>query len=186
MQRRRLAGLALLPLMPSFAAVGQTADPTETLRRGGCAVLLRHASTTSGIGDPPGFRLDSCSTQRNLSDEGRAQAQRIGAWFAARQLRPAAVRTSAWCRCRDTAQLGFGQALHWSPLDSTFENRSLSPAATQALRSALAALPAGGFEVWVTHQVNITALTGEFSSMGQGLLVDASGGVLQPLSFDGV
>jgi hypothetical protein len=52
--------------------------------------------------------------------------------------------------------------------------------------SALSALPAGGFEVWVTHQVNITALTGEFSSMGQGVLVDASGRTVQPLTFDGV
>ena len=182
MQRRQLAGLALSPLL---GAAAHAADLTEVLRRGRCAVLLRHASTTPGIGDPPGFTLDNCSSQRNLSDEGRVQAQRIGAWFAARQLIPRAVRTSAWCRCRDTAQLAFGQALHWSPLDSTFENRALSPAATQALRGALAALPAGGFEVWVTHQVNITALTGEFSSMGQGLLVDAAGRVDQTMAFDG-
>lgn len=181
MQRRQMAGLALLPLLGEPA---QAADLAGTLRRGRCAVLLRHASTTSGIGDPPGFTLDRCSTQRNLSDEGRAQAQRIGAWFSTRQLKPRAVRTSAWCRCRDTAQLAFDQALHWSPLDSTFENRTLSPAATQALRSALAAVPAGGFEVWVTHQVNITALTGEFSSMGQGLLVDAASRVVQAMAFD--
>ena len=181
MLRRQLAGLALLPL---FGAEAQAADLEEILRRGRCAVLLRHASTTPGIGDPPGFTLDQCSTQRNLSDGGRAQAKRIGTWFEARQLRPAAVRTSAWCRCRDTAQLAFGQALHWAPLDSTFEDRKLSPAATQSLRSALAALPAGGFEVWVTHQVNITALTGEFSSMGQGLIVDVTGRVVQPIAFD--
>lgn len=181
MHRRRLAGLALLPL---FGAATQAAALTDTLRRGRCAVLLRHAATTPGIGDPPGFTLDNCSTQRNLSDEGRAQAQRIGAWFSTRQLMPRAVRTSAWCRCRDTAQLAFGQALPWSPLDSTFGNRALAPAATQALRGALAALPAGGFEVWVTHQVNITALTGEFSSMGQGLLLDAAGRVVQSLAFD--
>ena len=182
MRRRELAGLALWPLLGAGA---HAADVPDTLRRGRCAVLLRHASTTAGIGDPPGFTLGQCSTQRNLSDEGRAQAQRIGAWFSNRQLKPVATRTSAWCRCRDTAQLAFGQALHWSPLDSTFENRKLSPAATQALRGALAALPAGGFEVWVTHQVNITALTGEFSSMGQGLVVDAAGHVVQTLAFDG-
>ena len=182
MQRRQVASLALLPWL---GAAAHAAELTEVIRRGRCAVLLRHASTTSGIGDPPGFTLDNCSSQRNLSDEGRAQAQRIGAWFASRQLKPGATRTSAWCRCRDTAQLAFGQAIHWSPLDSTFENRKLSPAATQALRRALAALPAGGFEVWVTHQMNITALTGEFSSMGQGLVVDAAGQVVQTLAFDG-
>ncbi|MGJ7492503.1 histidine phosphatase family protein [Variovorax sp. ZT4R33] len=181
MQRRRMAGLALLPL---FGAAAQAADLAETLRRGRCALLLRHAGTTAGIGDPPGFTLERCNTQRNLSEEGRAQAQRIGAWFDAKRLKPAAVRTSAWCRCRDTAQLAFAQALHWAPLDSTFENRSLTPAATQALRSALAALPAGRFEVWVTHQVNITALTGEFVQMGEGLVVDAAGALQGRSRFD--
>ena len=182
MLRRQLAGLALLPL---WGARAQAQDLAQSIRRGGCAVLLRHAITDPGIGDPAGFTLERCSSQRNLSEEGRAQAKRIGAWFEARRLKPAVVRTSAWCRCRDTAQLAWGQALHWSPLDSTFDNRRLAPAATQALRAALAALPAGGFEVWVTHQVNITALTGEFSSMGQGLLVDSAGRVLQAMAFDG-
>ncbi|MBK8359288.1 MAG: hypothetical protein IPL15_10015 [Comamonadaceae bacterium] len=52
-----------------------------------------------------------------------------------------------------------------------------TPDGTAALRVALAAIPAGRFEVWVTHQVNITALTGEFVQMGEGLLVDAAGAV---------
>ena len=54
----------------------------DRLRSGRCAVLWRHAQTTPGVGDPPGFQLKGCSTQRNLSEEGRAQARAAGEWFS--------------------------------------------------------------------------------------------------------
>jgi len=146
-------------------------------------VLLRHAQTTPGVGDPPEFRLSDCSTQRNLSDAGRAQSRRIGEWFAAQRLQPAAVRTSAWCRCIDTAQLAFGRHTLWPPLNSAFNDRGQSTATHQALRNALASIPSGTFEVWVTHQVNITALTGEATSMGEGVIVDATAKVRAPIRF---
>lgn len=187
MQRRRIAGLALLPLLSFPAVEARAADLVESLRRGRCALLLRHASTTAGIGDPPGFQLAQCSTQRNLSDEGRAQAQRIGAWFKQRGLAPQAVRSSAWCRCKDTADLAFGQHLVWEPLNSTFDDARRAASAaegTAALRTALAAIPVGRFEVWVTHQVNITALTGESTGMGEGLVVDAAVKVQGRTRFD--
>ncbi len=170
-RRRRLAGLALLPWLATDARADAVAG---RLQAGACAVLLRHGQTTPGVGDPPGFRLGDCGTQRNLSDQGRAQSRRIGEWFATQRLAPAAVRSSAWCRCIDTAQLVFGRHDLWSPLNSTFEDRALSPAATEALREALARIPAGRFEVWVTHQVNITALTGEFVAMGEAVVLDTA------------
>ncbi|RZL64765.1 MAG: histidine phosphatase family protein [Variovorax sp.] len=181
MRRRDLAFLALAPLPFACARADALAD---RLRLGACVVLLRHGRTTPGVGDPPGFRLDACSTQRNLSDEGRAASQRLGAWFKAAGLAPRAVRTSAWCRCRDTADLAFGTHTVWAPLNSTFQGATAeATTATAALRSALTAMPAGAFEVWVTHQVNITALTGEVPSMGEGLIVDAGGQVRGRSSF---
>ena len=149
----------------------------DVLRAGGVAVLLRHATTTPGVGDPPGFRPGDCATQRNLSNEGHEQARRIGAWFARHRLAPAAVHSSAWCRCIDTARLAFGRGEPWAVLDSFFGS---SDAVAERLRAqsidaALRALPAGRFEVWVTHQVNVTAATGAFLGMGEGLLVRAAG-----------
>jgi broad specificity phosphatase PhoE len=173
---RRRDFVSMLALGASRGAVASNDPLADRLRAGGCVVLLRHARTTPGVGDPSGFRLDSCSTQRNLSEEGRAQARAVGAWFRNLSLRPGAVRSSAWCRCRDTAALAFGAHETWPPLNSTFGN-SAGPdaaAATQALRAALARLPTGAFEVWVTHQVNISALTGEFTEMGEGLVVDTA------------
>ena len=103
------------------------------LRAGRCVVLWRHAQTTPGVGDPAGFRLADCTTQRNLSAEGRDQARAAGEWFKARALSPAGVRSSAWCRCRDTADLAFGSHVHWAPLDSSFGRAGEPDARRQAL-----------------------------------------------------
>ena len=68
--------------LPALAADG---EPLWTvLEGGGQVILIRHAITTPGVGDPPGFRLDDCATQRNLTDEGRAHARRLGEAFRTR------------------------------------------------------------------------------------------------------
>jgi broad specificity phosphatase PhoE len=164
----------------SAVCVGR-ADATDdglvtALRAGGVAVLLRHATTEPGVGDPPGFRAGVCSTQRQLSAEGRVQSQRVGAWFRDRGLMPAAVRSSTWCRCLDTASLAFGRADPWQPLDSFFGERSRADGQNAAMRAALARIAPGRFDVWVTHQVNITAFTGESVSMGEAWIVRAAPG----------
>ena len=75
----------------------------DQLRRGGNVILIRHGSTLPGPGDPPGFRLDDCSTQRNLSDAGRDEARRIGERLKRERVPIGEVYTSPWCRCRETA-----------------------------------------------------------------------------------
>ncbi len=148
------------------------------LRAGACVVLMRHATTVPGTGDPPGFKLGVCSTQRNLSDAGRLESQRIGEWFAGQKLKPRAVLTSAWCRCQDTAHLAFGRHSVWPVLNSTFNDRSLQPDQTRLMTQSMVRLPQGQFEVWVTHQVNITALTGQPVGMGEAVVLDRKGQVL--------
>ncbi|MDZ7592786.1 MAG: histidine phosphatase family protein [Rubrivivax sp.] len=140
MYRRRdlLAAGLVLPLAP-LPALADDEDAAQRLRAGGVVVALRHA-LAPGTFDPPGFTLDSCATQRNLSDEGRAQARRIGQWFRARGLQPAVVRTSPWCRCVDTATLAFGGAETWAALGSP---RGSDPA-TNVRSPAAAAGGAGG------------------------------------------
>jgi phosphohistidine phosphatase SixA len=125
------------------------------------------------VGDPPEFRLGVCSTQRNLSINGQEEARRIGAWFRRHQLEPRAVLTSAWCRCIDTAELAFGRHTLWSALNSSFGDRYPATDATPNLRQALRAVPAGQFEVWVTHQVNITAISNEVPAQGEGFVMNA-------------
>ena len=160
----------------AFAQIA--ADVPALLRKGGCAVMLRHAQTEPGVGDPPGYRLDQCTSQRNLSDEGKAQAKRIGQWFKDNALRPRSIQVSAWCRCKDTATLAFGNYAVLDALGSTFDDRTLQDRQTQELRARLKNIPLGQFEVWVTHQVNITALTSKVPAMGEAMIVDSKAQLL--------
>lgn len=165
--------LPLAALLPPNAARAQPRDEAEALlRAGGAVVMLRHA-LAPGTFDPPGFRLGDCRTQRNLSDEGRAQARRIGAWFAARGLKPAAVRSSPWCRCTETAQLAFGSAEVWPALGSPVGSTETTNAEhLKALRDGLARVAAaGGFEVWVSHAFVQSALAGSSTGSGEALLL---------------
>jgi len=135
-------------------------------------LLLRHA-LAPGTGDPPGFRLDDCSTQRNLSAAGREQAQALGDRLRTAGIHEARVYSSRWCRCLETARLlDLGPVEPLPALDSFFQQRSERPARTQAAREFLQELPPGAPVVMVTHQVNIFALTGEFTPSGGGIVAE--------------
>lgn len=147
----------------------------DLLRQGGLVMAFRHA-LAPGTFDPPGFRLDDCHSQRNLSEAGRAQARQIGAWFETRGLRPARVRSSPWCRCLDTARLAFGTAETWPALGSPHGAREGTNAENlAALRQALseASDAPGRFEVWVTHMFVLADLGLGGASSGEGLLLRA-------------
>jgi broad specificity phosphatase PhoE len=172
---------ALLRALP-WLALGRTAAAGDEaawrlLAAGGGAVLLRHARTVAGIGDPAGFRLDDCSTQRNLSDEGRAEARRIGTAFERRGIGVDAVLSSRWCRCLDTARLAFPRhdVRVLEALNSFFADHDARQARTGALRAWLAQQEASRRIVLVTHQVNIAALTGQPVGMGEAILVRLGG-----------
>ena len=143
------------------------------LRQGGCVVLMRHAQTEPGVGDPPGFTLGRCETQRNLNAAGRAQAGRVGEAFRREDIAIAAVRSSAWCRCTDTARLAFGRYTVWPAINSFFQGQGDSGQQTREVLETVAALRAPVNWVLVTHQVNITALTGEHPAMGELFLTRA-------------
>lgn len=182
LSRRELLALLASGALPLGGMAAD--DPAALLRQGGCVLLMRHAQTEPGIGDPPGFKLEVCSTQRNLSASGKQGAVRMGQWFKARGLQPQTVLTSAWCRCVDTANLAFGKSQLWAPLNSVFGDRLPLPDQTAELRQALAQLPSGQFQVWVSHQANVTALVGQFLAMGEGVIIDRDARVLARVSFD--
>lgn len=183
-RRSAMAGLTavvaapVLSVLPGqgVAQTGGTLTELATVwRREGGVLLVRHAVTEAGLGDPPEFALGQCRTQRNLSADGQRASRAMGEWARTNGFKPDAVRTSQWCRCQDTARLAFGQYEDWPPLNSTFAGQGNPSAQIQALRERLLAMPAGRTEVWVTHQVIMTALTGAYPEMGEGFLVDAQG-----------
>ena len=174
--KRRTFLLALTGALVSSSTEAQQAELWSALQAGGLAILLRHAQTEPGIGDPPGFRLGDCRTQRNLSEEGRRQARRIGEALAARRVRIDAVRSSEWCRCLETARLAFPERSiqPFPALNSFFDGRAAEPRQTRELRAALASIDGPGNVVFVTHQVNIQSLTGETVGSGEAVLLRAA------------
>jgi hypothetical protein len=101
---------AIQPKLSEAIAASPSTPSSEnlwsSLREGtGYVVLLRHAQTTPGTGDPPGFKLEDCSTQRNLSEAGRTQARQIGQAIRDRKILIAQVFSSQYCRCLETARL---------------------------------------------------------------------------------
>ena len=181
----RLGAGLIAPLFASvpgqgFAQTSQSASRAQLLtawRQGG-VLLIRHAATESGLGDPPGFAIGQCRTQRNLSEAGRQASRALGAWLQSQNFKPDAVRSSQWCSCQDTARLAFGAYEDWSALNSTFAGQGDPAAQQKAMRDRLSALPAGRTEVWVTHQVIMSGLTGAYPGVGEGFLVDRQGRLL--------
>lgn len=169
---RRRVLLATLALPATSWAREDSNGFWPLAREGGNVFLMRHASTEPGTGDPPNFTLGNCATQRNLSERGRREARLVGERFASEKVQLTRVSTSAWCRCVDTAQLAFGSAKPqvWSALNSFFQGQGDGDAQGREVLQAVAALRASDNWMLVTHQVNITQLTGVYPAMGEILL----------------
>lgn len=165
--------LGLLCTAPAVSAAEDTAL-WNALRSGGHAALLRHA-IAPGTGDPPEFTLRDCGTQRNLSDEGRDQATRIGARFRANGIQKSGVFSSQWCRCLETARLlGLGPVEELPALNSFFRDYERRDPQTQALKEWLVGKDLDEPLVLVTHQVNITALTNVYPASGELVIIRRS------------
>lgn len=157
--------------MASVPAAAETGALWQALRSGGHVALLRHA-LAPGTGDPADFALDDCRTQRNLSDEGRDQAGRIGARMRDNGIEAASVFSSQWCRCLETARLlALGPVEPLPLLNSFFRRPQRREAQNQELKEWIAARDFEVPTVLVTHQVNITALTGVYPASGELIVV---------------
>ena len=153
---------------------------SELLKKSDHVLLMRHA-IAPGIGDPAGYKLQDCKTQRNLDATGRAQAQKTGQWLKAQGVGNALVFSSAWCRCKETAEnLAFGTPALEASLNSFFDDMRQGSQSNANLQKFIAnQLKTKGDRalILVTHQVNITEFTGETIGSGDMVLakVNAAG-----------
>ncbi|MBD2151232.1 histidine phosphatase family protein [Pseudanabaena sp. FACHB-1277] len=172
-----IASTMMISAVVSFRSDAQSGinDEWSALRGKGKVVLMRHA-IAPGTGDPEQFKIDDCSTQRNLSEEGRAQARQAGAEFRKRRIPIQQVLSSQWCRCLETAKLlNLGEVKPEPALNSFFRDRSTEDAQTiQTRRLIVEHQQQDGVVVMVTHQVNITALTGIVPRSGAAVVVQAN------------
>jgi hypothetical protein len=176
-RRRSLVTTLLLAIAPTPRIARADEAAWQVLRDGGI-VLFRHAIAPGG-GDPPGMRLDDCSSQRNLDAAGRDQALRIGDAIRGAGIRIGAVLSSEWCRTMETAELAFPRRVTTEPaFNSFFADRGAGAARTEAARRLLLGWGGPGALFVSTHQVNIAALTGIVPTSGEGVVLRREGDVL--------
>ena len=142
----------------------------DALRTLGVVVVVRHSYAPGGF-DPPGARLDDCSTQRNLDDAGRAQARRIGEAFREHAIAVGRVLSSPRCRCLDTARLAFGRAEAWPPLQGALNDAEMRRRLVAEIRDVIAAHRDGPALVLVTHGSVVSDLTALNVRMGEFVIL---------------
>jgi len=141
----------------------------------GYVLLLRH-TIAPGVGDPENFKLNDCSTQRNLSQLGREDAKAVGDWLKRRDIKISRVESSRWCRAKETAQLlGIGKVRLNANLDSLFESKDPAKAiqTVRVKKQIVDWRNKSGLLVLVGHFVNIGAVAGVGVGSGEGVLVRA-------------
>ena len=167
----------LIALLMFVGVQTMTLAQTElasAMQDGQHVLLMRHADAP-GYGDPQGYQLNQCSTQRNLGERGRKQAQAIGEWLTKQGISKAQVYSSAWCRCLDTAALlNKGAVTKEAALGSFFDDMSQSKKQTEDLAKLIQAerikYPKTPI-IMVTHHVNIESFTGKVLNSGDMILV---------------
>ena len=171
------AGAILSVWLGLFWSVALAAAPDHlagALASSHYLLMMRHAEAP-GIGDPAGYSLEDCSTQRNLGEGGRRQAAATGEWLRRQGISRAMVYSSPWCRCKDTAQsLNLGGYVVEPALGSFFDSPRRAELQTLALSAFVAkALAVKGSRalILVTHHVNIREFVGENVGSGDMVLV---------------
>ena len=177
--------LHLLFLAAMFVSTGSSTAADDArlwtaIKNGEAFAIMRHA-LAPGTGDPENFSVTDCATQRNLSKEGRDQARMIGHRFRAQGITAAELFSSEWCRCRETAKLlDLGEVRTLPSLNSFYESIGRREDQTSALKKWLIDQKGTKPLILVSHQVNITALTGAPTSSGEAVVaqIDKSGRVV--------
>lgn len=170
----RLITLILLLLPTALAA-----NDWDALKQPGAIAIMRHA-LAPGTGDPANFELGNCQTQRNLDERGRNQARTIGAAFREHGISFDLVLTSQWCRTRETAELlNLGPVVEAPALNSFFGRYERREGQTRDTRALLR--DQEDRVILVTHQVNISALTGQATRSGEVLIIRFDDGEIEVL-----
>jgi len=169
------AFVASLLLTPALAADGSR-DAWHALVRGGHVALIRHGNAPGPSlghgGDPPGFKLNDCRTQRNLDEIGRGQARALGDALRERGVRVDRIQSSPWCRCMETAKLmAVGRVKSSRALVPPTDENPNARRALRALQDMIASWRGRGTLVLVTHGQTAQALLGIKLDQGETVVL---------------
>ena len=149
-------------------------------------ILIRHAKAPGG-GDPEGFNIEDCKTQRNLDEVGVNQSKKIGQLFKEKKIRIDQVLSSQWCRCKDTAKYAFKNYFEFPALNSTFQSSFAKnePKQLKQLQTFVNNWDGdGGNLILITHYSIITAITNAVPSSGEIVITDKKFNVLSTIPTD--
>ena len=155
-------------------------------KEGDKIILIRHALAPGG-GDPSGFKIDDCKTQRNLNKVGIEQSKAIGKLFSNNKIPIDKVLSSQWCRCKDTAKYAFKNYFEFSALNSTFQSAFAKnePKQLKQLKRFVNNWDGdGGNLVLITHYSIITAITNAVPSSGEIVITDKEFNVISTIPTD--
>ena len=155
-------------------------------QEGNKIILIRH-SLAPGGGDPVGFKINDCKTQRNLNNKGINQSKKIGKLFKKNKVLVDLVLTSQWCRCKDTAKYAFGDYKEFTALNSTFQspyNKNEGKQLNELYNYVKKWNGKGKNLVLITHYSIITAVTTAVPSSGEIVITDKNFKVLGTIQTD--
>ncbi len=157
----------------------------KQLNDGGKLIFIRHAYAP-GSGDPNNFNLNDCSTQRNLSEEGRKQAEYIGEFFSDNEINIDKVLSSEWCRCKETAQIAFKNFSTNSFLNSFYSSKFEKNKDKQinALYDYIKKFKSNKNLVFVTHYVLISEVLNYGASSGEIVVSDKNFNIIGSIEFN--
>jgi phosphohistidine phosphatase SixA len=159
-----------LGITPGLAA-DDSKEAWAALVKGGYVALIRHGNAPPGYGgDPPGFRIDDCKTQRNLDEQGRGEGRALGEGFRAHGVRVDRILSSPWCRCLETARL-----MAVGPVESSWalvpDRDPSAPVRLLELKEIVSAWRGPGTLVLVTHALTVRALLGFLPIQGETVVL---------------
>mgnify|MGYP001236158823 FL=1 len=174
MIRNNVPHIFFLTFLLLVLNISSTLADWEPAKEGNKVILIRH-SIAPGSGDPSGFKIKDCKTQRNLSKEGIDQSKKIGKLFKINQIKIDQVLSSQWCRCRDTAKYAFKNYKEFSALNSTFQppyDKNAKKQIKELKRYIKNWNGNGSNLVLVTHYVIITSITDVAPRSGEIVIID--------------
>lgn len=155
------------------------------LKQGGKLIFIRHAYAPGG-GDPDNFEINDCKTQRNLSDTGREQANKIGYFFRSNNIPINKVYSSEWCRCKETALIAFDKFETKIFLNSFFSAKFAKNRKQQVIdfNKFLNTWDQKQNIIFVTHYVVISELLNYAPSSGEIVISDKNLKVIDTLEIE--
>ena len=163
--------VALICFLPLRATAADISKIVPMLKQGGYVLVLRHGATDESQKDVYPFVFDDMKKQRQLSDQGRDVARKIGAAMKALQIPIGQIYSSKLNRAIETASLV--SSAHINPVSELTDSGAGSAAAManpngvnakigSAIRALMNKPPAEGTNtLLVTHKTNIADAFGK-------------------------